>query len=509
MMDPRSLSPLFSSIHDPVIEVDEDSLIVWANASAELLLGGESSLVGIQLTQLIPDQADAVELLADMKQADEGESGCFLVLKNHDGFTIPADLSFFRESDWPTFLVLIHPQEEEPETTERLALQALNLTSRLTSVQQKLHALSAELLDKTILLAEEKNKTEAVLASMGEGLLVIEPTGIISQLNDEACRILDVSGQNVIGRHLADPGLGPKILGITQGFGTAVLSAPIPEKESRVSTPLRLNLQEKVIEVSYAPIRHQKEPKIEGGIVLNLRDVTKQAELDRLKTDLISIVSHEIRSPLSNIMGYIDLVMTDPTHAVSEEQANFLGIAKKNGAKLAHLVDDMLDLSRLDAGKVEMHLEDADIEYLVNFSILSFRNEAERKKITLTKRILDNPHASGDLERLQQVLNNLISNAIKYTPEGGSVEVCAAIEGEQVVLHVTDSGIGITPEDQAKLFQRFFRVRSQETRKITGTGLGLSIAKSIVDAHGGRLVVASEYGKGTTFSVFLPIWKEE
>jgi two-component system, OmpR family, phosphate regulon sensor histidine kinase PhoR len=502
MSDLLSFSSLLSTIRDPVLEVDEGCRIQWANPAAELLLGCGNTLEGTCLSVLIVDETFANELAVELVGIKQGEFACELDLKSLDGFSLHCEINLFRESGWPTFLVVIHPSEKEGQTTERLALQALHLTTRLSTVQQTVHQLSAELLDKTIQLAEEKGKTEAVLSSMGEGLLVIDASGIISQINQAACRILDLGTEEVLGFPLEGCPQGSKISLIAQ-----LLSRKQPDFVKDEPARLRLDLQEKVVELSIAPIQHKQTSSEEGGVVLNLRDVTQQAELDRMKTDLISIVSHEIRSPLSNIIGYIDLVLTDPSHKIVEEQANFLSVAKRNGAKLATLVDDMLDLSRLEAGKVEMNLEDVDVEYLINFAVLSFHNEAELRKIVLTKRLSGDPHASGDMDRLQQVLTNLLSNAIKYTPEGGAVEISGDSCGETVILRVTDSGIGLLPEDQARLFQRFFRVRSAETRKISGTGLGLSIAKSIVDAHGGRLTVQSEYGKGSTFSVILPAWR--
>lgn len=245
---------------------------------------------------------------------------------------------------------------------------------------------------------------------------------------------------------------------------------------------------------------------MEGGTVINLRDVTQRAEADRMKTELISIVSHELRAPLANLTGYIDLVLNDPKSQLSGEQLNFLQVAHRNGLKLSKLIDDMLDLSRLESGKIEMSFADTDLEFLVNFSHLSFRKEAEDKNLELTKRILGNVHVQGDGDRLGQVLDNLVSNAIKYTPAGGRVEILCESRGDEVALVVSDTGIGISPEDQEKLFQRFFRVRSSETRKIGGTGLGLSIAKTIVDAHRGRLTVESSPGKGSRFTVVLPAW---
>ncbi len=497
-----SFSSLLSSIRDPVLEVDVDCRIQWANPAAELLLGCGNELTGTKLSDLIVDDTFTNELAVELRGISEGEFTCQLDLKSLDGFSLNCEISLFREANWPTFLLVVHPLEKEGQTTERLALQALHLTTRLSTVQETVHQLSVELLDKTVQLAEEMDKTEAVLSSMGEGLLVIDAGGTISQINQTACRILDLGPEDVLGQPLEGGPPGSKISRIAQLLGR---KEPVFEKGE--TARLRLDLQEKVVELSLAPIQHKRESPEEGGIVLNLRDVTQQAELDRLKNDLISIVSHEIRSPLANIIGYIDLVLTDPSHTIPEEQANFLSVAKRNGTKLATLVDDMLDLSRLEAGKIEMSTGDVDLEYLINFTVLSFRNEAENRKIVVNKRIIGKPHAAADVDRLQQVLTNLLSNAIKYTREGGTVEVSGESCGDTVILRVIDSGIGLLPEDQARLFQRFFRVRSAETRKISGTGLGLSIAKSIVDAHGGRLTVQSEHGKGSTFSVILPAWR--
>ncbi|MCL4735666.1 MAG: PAS domain-containing protein [Candidatus Omnitrophica bacterium] len=502
MRDLSSATFLLSSLHDPIIELDRDGVILWANPAAELLLGDGTPLADEFLVSFVARSRDGEELLSELGKVEEGEFICDLDMKNRDGFEIPVEMSLFKETHWPTFLVVLHPGSDEAHSTERLAVQALHLTTRLSAVQQKVHELSAELLDKTIQLSEAKNRMEAVLASMGEGLLVIDSLGVVAQINQSACRILEIEAGQITGKNIEEssPGTKPFLL------ARHLTRRETPQPGERIE-PQRIDLQEKVVEVSIAPIQEREGLSGEGGIVMNLRDVTRQAELDRLKTDLISIVSHEIRSPLSNMMGYIDLVLSDPSHTLPEENAEFLQVAHRNGARLAHLVDDMLDLSRLDAGKIEMDITAVDLEYLINFSLLSFRNEADSKKITLSKEVQGHPQAAGDNDRLQQVLNNLLSNAIKYTREGGEVAVSAVEAGETVSLSVADTGIGLKPEDLARLFQRFFRVRNEDTRKISGTGLGLSISKSIVDAHGGRLTVTSEYGKGTTFTVILPTWR--
>jgi signal transduction histidine kinase len=493
-----------AALREVVLILDSTTLIQASNPAADLLLREGSSLVGMMFSELIPDQALAVELCADLAGIAGKELEGVLELRAGDGYCFPAHVQFFREEGESSLLCLIHPELAEGDHTERVAVEALGLTQRLAGVQSELHKLSAELLEKTVLLSDEKKKMATVLASMGEGLLVIDNDGTISQINQVARNILEIGDLTVIGLRLQELEVGSKLGKVIEVF---------QDRLSRTETPLeseltRLEVQDKVIELSMAPICEASGNQYhDSGLVINVRDVTRQAELDRLKSELISIVSHELRSPLANVTGYIDLVLAEASSRLGPETTDFLQIAQRNAKKLVRLVDDMLDLSRLDAGKVEMHIGDVELTYLVNFIFLSFRNEVEKKNLTFEKKVVGNPHVAADVDRLQQVLDNLVSNAIKYTPDGGQIRIeCEQTDGE-VHIAISDTGIGIRPEDQARLFQRFFRVRSSETRKITGTGLGLSIAKSIVMALGGRLTVTSEYEKGSCFTIILPAWQ--
>ena len=500
MTEQKAPPSWLSQLREAVVSIDRLGEIKWSNSAGELLLRGEDPVIARSLKEFFADPEVAESVFRDL--AGEEEFGCEADLITGDGFKFTAQMLFFSEDDSGAYRCLIQPQFAAEDKAEKVALQAVTLTNRLSSVQKEVHELSEQLVDKTVQLAEEKRKTEAVLASMGEGLLVVDHEGVVRQINQAACKILDTQGDEVLGTRLEDSGLGSKISSIAQLVHRNLESGG--ESEDLLT---RVEIQEKVIELSMAPIRDKGLESTEGGIVINLRDVTKQAEIDRMKSELISIVSHELRSPLANITGYIDLVAADAADHLGEESAGFLQVAQRNAAKLSGLVDDMLDLSRLDAGKVEMNIGDVEMDYLINFVYISFRNEAEMKNIQFERVITNSPHVAGDVDRIQQVLVNLVSNAIRYTPEGGRVEIDCASGGDEVVTKVTDTGIGIHPEDQARLFQRFFRVRSIETKKIAGTGLGLSIAKSIVDAHGGRLLVTSEVGKGSTFTVVLPTWQ--
>lgn len=503
-MDTTNSIPSWAqSVREAVLLVDRGGRVHDANTGAERILGfGFEELLNRNLRDFILMPEVANELFVDLAQAGSGDFTGVLDVRNAAGQDFPCELNFHEIRGFEGWLLVARPTLENEEQAERLVLRALQLTSQIATVETKVHELSAELLDKTLQLAEEKNKTLAVLSSMGEGLMVIDISGRIVQVNQAACRVLDLEAGEIVEKSLDDLPAGSKIAAV----GTVIRnlqSVDPTDREHSVSN--RIEAQEKVFELSIAPLHEGlRSADAVGGVVVNLRDVTKQAEVERMKNELISIVSHELRSPLANITGYIDLVLSDVAAPLPEEQRNLLEVAHKNGKKLSKLIDDMLDLSKLDAGKAEMHFDRVDLDSLIGFAHLSHRHEAEIKGVALLKRVEGKPAVVGDVDRLQQVLDNLVSNALKYTPEGGEASIECRPQGAWVEIAVRDTGIGIAPEDQAKLFQRFFRVRSRETRKIRGTGLGLSIAKSIVDAHGGRLTVSSEVGHGSTFSVMLP-----
>jgi signal transduction histidine kinase len=489
-------------IRDAAFGIDRTGRLTWVNPGTELLFGRPAAeLVGAPLSEILFEEELADRVFQDLSSSSEAEFACLVDAKTGEGDPLPLEILFFRNPDGWFDTAVAHHEATAENQTEQMAVQALQLSNRLSAVQGQVSEMSQELLAKTLELAEASLKMEAVLGSMGEGLLVVDRDGRVTQINQAACRILDVNEEETLGRCLDDSPIGSK---------RSSLATLISNSQAGMSAgamgPSRLELHEKVVELTLAPIL-ERDGEEEAGTVVNLRDVTRQAEVDRMKTELISIVSHELRAPLANLTGYVDLVLSDPRSTLSEEQANFLRVAHRNGQKLSRLIDDMLDLSRLESGKAEMNFTDTDLEYLVNFSMLSFRKEAEDRGIELRKNIVGNVHVQGDVDRLGQVLDNLVSNAIKYSPDGGTVEISAEGKGEEVVLSVSDTGIGISPEDQSRLFQRFFRVRSAETRKISGSGLGLSIAKTIVDAHGGRLLVESQPGKGSRFAVILPAWR--
>jgi PAS domain S-box-containing protein len=231
-------------------------------------------------------------------------------------------------------------------------------------------------------------------------------------------------------------------------------------------------------------------------------------ELDRLKDEFIALVSHELRTPLTSIRGYTELLLDGEAGDLTDDQRQFLGVVDRNSHRLLHLVGDLLFLAQVEAGKLVLEVGAVDLGTVASESVETARPQAEAKEITLTLATGPVPLIAGDRARIAQLLDNLVSNAIKFTPEKGRVDVRVLTLKNQAVLEVRDSGMGIPAGEQEFLFQRFYRTSTATKQAIQGTGLGLAISKAIAEAHSGRITVASQQGSGATFRVALPLERQ-
>jgi signal transduction histidine kinase len=225
-------------------------------------------------------------------------------------------------------------------------------------------------------------------------------------------------------------------------------------------------------------------------------------EVDRLKDEFVALVSHELRTPLTSISGYLELVLDDPE--LSEEHRRFLDVVDRNADRLLRLVGDLLLVAQIDSGRLVLDLDDADVRAVAAEAVEDLRPTAEGKNVHLRLDSRGRCVVRGDGPRLRQLLANLVSNAVKFTPEGGKVRVSVEQRGDEVALAVSDTGIGIPVAEQRRLFDRFFRASSAQKHAIDGTGLGLTIARAITEAHGGTIGFTSAEDAGTTFEVRLP-----
>jgi PAS domain S-box-containing protein len=227
-------------------------------------------------------------------------------------------------------------------------------------------------------------------------------------------------------------------------------------------------------------------------------------ELDRMKDDFVASVSHELRTPLTSIQGYLELILEDEA-SFTADQRESLGVVQRNSQRLMRLVGDLLFVAQVDAGRISLARERVDLAGLIADCALAAAPMASMNEIALTVDAEPVALLEGDAVRLGQVVDNLLSNALKFTPLGGSVTLRVQLEGENAVIEVEDTGMGIAPEDQDRLFDRFFRTASATDMAIPGTGLGLAIVKTIVEGHGGEISLASQSGVGTTVRLELPV----
>jgi signal transduction histidine kinase len=245
------------------------------------------------------------------------------------------------------------------------------------------------------------------------------------------------------------------------------------------------------------------------GRLWTLRDVTDQRELDRLKDEFVATVSHELRTPLTSMMGFLEMIREGEAGDLNDEQQRFLAIVYRSSERLQRLVGDLLFVARLDANGLQLQFADTQLDEIVRDAVESSGALARAREISLVAEVEPVPPVSGDRERLSQLVGNLISNALKFTPAGGRVTVRAFVDGSRAVVEIVDTGIGIPPAEQSRLFQRFFRSSTATEQAIPGTGLGLVISRAIAEAHGGTIDVTSQPGEGTTFRVEIPLEPEE
>ncbi len=276
---------------------------------------------------------------------------------------------------------------------------------------------------------------------------------------------------------------------LTEEPGTWLGKAVIKNKEGRT------------INVSYteAPLKGPRSNII--GMVCTLEDISREMEIDRMKTEFISTVSHELRTPLTAIKGYVDLILEGEAGKINETQKDFLELVAHSSDRLTALINDLLDVERIESGRAVMKQELVDVNGIIRDVTHTFEKEITKKGLTLQTNIpMEVPVVIGDRERIEQVLANLVNNAIKYNRPSGYIKVMMGVEGKFVRIDVIDGGIGISEENQLKLFSRFFRVDTSTG----GSGLGLSIVESIIKKMGGRIRVKSRQGVGSTFAVLLP-----
>ncbi|MBZ5497113.1 MAG: PAS domain-containing protein [Acidobacteriia bacterium] len=363
----------------------------------------------------------------------------------------------------------------------------------LADLAGTLNRTAARLNDTIQTLTEERNQSAAILASMVEGVAVIGPNQRVIYCNAAFRRTLEIQNH---------PHADRPVIEITRHSDLLALIRQALAGNEAVRSELVLgSIRTRNFAVTVTPVHSDGST---AGAVVVLHDISEIRRLERARRDFVANVSHEFKTPLTAIQGFAETLLAGALED-GRSKSRFLEIILENARRLDRLTDDLLKLARIEAGRLDLEFRPVAVREVVQSCLDTTRIKADPKDVALEADCSpDLPTVIGDLRSLQEVLQNLLDNAVQYSKPGGKVKVKACVEGEEVVLSVADTGIGIPKAEQERIFERFYRVDEARSRELGGTGLGLSIAKHLVEAHGGRIEVESAVGHGSTFYVFLP-----
>jgi two-component system sensor histidine kinase VicK len=369
--------------------------------------------------------------------------------------------------------------------------------------------MSERLRDSYRRLAIEQQRDEAILQSMGEGLIATDETGKILLMNHVAARYLSVSDEtSVVGKSIQEVfdlydanDKSEKPLSHDERPVFMALSSAATVHE--VFAFRGAGGKKTLLDVTATPIMFTD--KVVGAISV-LRDVTKEKEIDRMKTEFISLASHQLRTPLSAIKWFTEMLVSGDAGKLSPEQMEFAKNIDDSTERMIALVNALLNISRIESGRIIIDPQPTDLQELVTGIISDLKAKTEERQQTLLISVhQDLPKINLDPRLIGQVYLNLLTNAVKYTQKGGEISVFISRKGDEIISQITDNGYGIPKEQQDRVFQKFFRAANAVKVETDGTGLGLYLIKAVVESSGGKIWFESEEGKGTTFWFSIPL----
>lgn len=340
----------------------------------------------------------------------------------------------------------------------------------------------------------QKERLETLIENMGSGLILMNPRGDITLINEACKTIFAENTDEWLNRLYYDCIKHKELVRFIQHLF-------MTEQPERRQVPMTIQFETHYFDVYGAPVMSREG--ILNGIVLVFHDITELKKLEKIRKDFVANVSHELRTPVTSIRGFSETLLDG---ALKDEVLceKFLKIIYKESERLQNLINDLLELSRLEQSEFQLNLEEAPLFEIVDDVVELLKNKVEEKDLEMNVFVSGNTNLWMDVQRMKQVVINLISNAIMYTPNGGKISIGVNEKEDNVELVVSDTGIGIPEEELPRIFERFYRIDKARSRNSGGTGLGLAIVKHIVDVHHGKIAVDSVVGKGTTFTITLP-----
>jgi len=382
-------------------------------------------------------------------------------------------------------------------TNENEKLKAkLEKVDELT--KQQVEKVTEDLVKENRKVKKEKERINSVLKNVSEGLVIVDKEGKVLLLNPAAERLMGVDKEDKVGQHILEGLKEEQIVSFSKDKKQAIeIELAGPSQDTK-----------KTLRASTAVIESEEGETI--GMVSVLSDITKQKDLERMKDAFVSHVSHELRTPLISIQKSLGLILEGGSDKLDEQQKQFLEIASNNATRLTSLVNDLLDVAKLESGRMSLNYAHIKLGTIVDDTFNMVKGWADTRGVCLEKVGVENIELDADAKMLNQVFTNLIGNAIKFTPQGGKITVSAEVlDKGQLKISVSDTGCGIPAESLGTVFNKFEQVRSVDPQtSVKGTGLGLAIVKEIVELHGGTVEAESELGKGANFFFIIPKQKE-
>lgn len=342
---------------------------------------------------------------------------------------------------------------------------------------------------------EEKDKIMAIIGNLADGLLFFDRGNRLSLINPQAEKIFGIKGQDLIGKTIFELNNFPGIKSV------ASLLEEGRVRIFREELQLKDNL---ILELTASPALKKNE---RFGTLVILRDVTREKLAERMKTEFVTLAAHQLRTPLSAIKWTLRILLDGDLGEINSEQKDFLEKTYQSNERMINLINDLLDVARIEEGRYLHRPTLTSIEIIVQSVISSYKGQVERKEIKLQflKPQASLPQVKIDVEKMRSVVQNLIDNAVRYTPKGGEITISLKKINQDIEFAVKDNGVGIPEEQKKRVFSRFFRAANVIRMETEGTGLGLFISKNIIEAHGGKIAFESKEGSGSIFRFSIPI----
>lgn len=396
-------------------------------------------------------------------------------------------------------LTITRPLQEMTKVSQKISKGDFSKKLKILSQDEigqladSLNLMSEELENKIRIISEDKDKMKVVLSGVIEGIVAIDKEGRIILFNHALKNMIDCSSDRVLEKFHWEI--------IRNNQLNELLKETLQKGQTLTREITLFSPQEKIFHASANPLTEKN--KVWGAVVV-LNDITEIKKLEKMRSEFVANVSHELRTPLTSIQGFVETLkegaINDP-----EKAQYFLEIIEKQSNRLNNLIEELLQLSKIESQEIAMNLQSINLRDLIDKTISEFKKKIEQKdhkiKINISPQL---PSVKADPEQIEVVFRNLLDNAVKYTPDGGEIYISALEKAENIYIEVADNGIGISAEHLPRIFERFYRANKDRSRKLGGTGLGLAIVKHIVQAHQGTIGVESKPGKGSKFFFTLP-----